>query len=65
MKAKCNQCGFSADVSKFKDVMSIYHDMGCPRCGTTNIDTSEINLAWKNEGREYGYGDDNFLRLKL
>ena len=64
MKAKCYQCGFSGDVSKFNDVMSIYHDICCPRCGTTRIDTSEINLTLKKEGREYGYGDDNFLRLK-
>jgi predicted Zn-ribbon and HTH transcriptional regulator len=61
MKAKCKQCGFYDDADKFEPTMSVYHDMRCPKCGTTAIDTSEINAAWKQKGDVYGYGDNNFM----
>lgn len=61
---RCKRCGWNgaphdADVSH-----SPYHDMKCPVCGTTQIDTSEINKAWAAEGKIYGYGDNNVLQMK-
>lgn len=52
---RCNQCGFQGDPSEFDPCLSPYHDLRCPKCGTTNIDTSD-------QGEEYGYGKSNFLR---
>lgn len=37
-KAKCNGCGFTASPEDFEPSMSPYHDLKCPKCGTTNID---------------------------
>lgn len=34
----CNGCGFTAPPEKFEPSMSPYHDLKCPKCGTTNID---------------------------
>lgn len=34
---------------------SLYHDLACPKCGTTAVDTSELNSG------NYIYGDGNFL----
>ena len=59
--AKCRQCGFVADSSLFETCLSVYHDMRCSKCRTTDVDTSEINAAWKARGEVYGYGDDNCL----
>ena len=59
--AKCNQCDYEAKGSAFDACFSAYHDLRCPKCGTTDVDTSEENKELKGE---YGYGDDNFLHLK-
>lgn len=52
---KCNNCGYEAKVDDFDAAMSVYHDLKCPKCGTTNLDTSDIAETW-------GYGDDNSLQ---
>jgi len=60
LKAKCLRpgCGYEGAVSKFKMAPSPYHDMRCPECGTTHVDTSEIKAKL---GDEYGYGKNNTL----
>jgi len=40
--------------------MSCYHDLRCPKCGTTQINTSEI----LKEDSEYGFGNNNFLIIQ-
>lgn len=54
-------CGWSGPPEKCKPSMSPYHDFQCPKCGTTALDTSELNAAWAKDGNRYGYGDRNFL----
>jgi len=34
----CEECGFTASPDEFEASSSAYHDLKCPRCGTTNID---------------------------
>ena len=60
LTARCLRpgCGFEGLVSKFKMAASPYHDMRCPECGTTHVDTSKIK---EKLGDEYGYGTNNFL----
>jgi len=59
--ARCKGCGFEDDVKKFDDCVSVYHDVRCPRCGTTAIDTSQVNAFYRAEGSAYGWGDGNML----
>lgn len=61
-RATCNGCGFNGHADEYKPCMSAYHDLRCPKCDTTDINTSEINEVWKFQGRTYGYGDDNSLK---
>lgn len=58
---KCNQCPFQGEPQEFKPCFSPYHDFYCPECGTSDVDTKDINEAWAKDGNEYGYGDNNFL----
>lgn len=60
MTVKCENCHWEGDASECKDACTVYHDLRCPECGTTELDTSDVNR--KMEG--YCYGDDNFLRMK-
>lgn len=59
----CNRCSHSDTPDNFDACLSSYHDMRCPKCGGTNIDTSKMAAEWKAAGREYGYGDNNTLIL--
>ena len=34
----CEECGFTASPDEFDASISAYHDLKCPKCGTTNID---------------------------
>ncbi len=34
----CEQCGFTASPDEFDASISLYHDLKCPICYTTNID---------------------------
>ncbi len=61
---KCNQCHWAGPTEECKPCSNVYHDMYCPECGTSNLDTSDFNREWKEGGRAYGYGDDNVLILK-
>jgi len=62
--AICNGCGFSDHPDNFKGCLTAYHDLRCPKCSTTDIDTSKVNEAWKARGEVYGYGDHNCLNIK-
>jgi hypothetical protein len=50
---KCNQCKYEGGPDTFDPSMSLYHDLKCPKCGTTNVDTEDM-------GEDYGYGKSNF-----
>lgn len=60
-EVKCNQCGWEGDAEECKPCFSAYHDLRCPGCRSTNLDTSELNKRWKAAGQEYGYGNHNVL----
>lgn len=61
-KVKCNACGFEAHPDKFKKYnMGMYHDLRCPKCNSTDINTSEI----KKSASDYSYGDNNCLSIPL
>lgn len=59
--AKCKGCGFEAEVKDFNDCASVYHDVRCPECGTTAVDTSQVNAYYRAAGSTYGWGDENML----
>lgn len=61
---RCRSCPWAGPPSECPTVASPYHDVRCPKCGTTDLDTSELCAAWAKEGRRYGYGDDNSLRME-
>lgn len=52
-------CGYIGLASTFEPTMSVYHDMRCPKCKTTNLDTS----AALEVKPDYGYGKYNTLDL--
>src|SRR3989344_8034425 len=56
---RCNGCGHEGPPEEFPPTMSPYHDFRCPKCGTTAINTSELNKEWAAQGKTYGYGDHN------
>lgn len=58
--AICNGCSFSGNANQFAASLSAYHDLRCPRCGTTDINTKLENENIKG----YGYGDNNTLQKK-
>ncbi len=58
MIATCKACNFRAEPKDFKACLTAYHDLRCPQCGSTNIDTSELNQQMEN----YGWGDNNSFR---
>lgn len=33
----CRGCGFSGHPDNFDACLSVYHDLKCPECGTTDI----------------------------
>ncbi len=35
---RCEECGFTANPEEFDASSSAYHDLKCPKCGTTDID---------------------------
>ena len=60
----CKMCKHVGEATTFKPAVSAYHDFYCPECGSSYIDTSELNKEWAEQGRHYGYGDDNVLTMK-
>lgn len=38
LRATCRGCGFSAHPDEFDACLSVYHELRCPECGTTDID---------------------------
>jgi len=60
-KRMSDDCGFTGPIGDFKRSMGVYKDIHCPKCGTSRVDTSDVNAAWAAEGKVYGYGDNNTL----
>lgn len=58
MIADCNKCDYVSHPKQFGGSLSPYHDLRCPACNSTDIDTSDLN----KEIPGYSYGDDNFLK---
>jgi predicted nucleic-acid-binding Zn-ribbon protein len=56
--AKCKRCHYSDTPDFFDASESLYHDLKCPKCGTTDIDTSQIS----EEFRDYGFGTNNMMQ---
>jgi hypothetical protein len=56
--AKCKRCDYKNTPDLFDASDSPYHDLKCPMCGTTDIDTSLIS----NEFRDYGFGTNNLMQ---
>jgi S-layer homology domain len=42
---------FEAEAKQFDDCASVYHDIRCPACGTTAIDTSRVNQSYREHGQ--------------
>lgn len=61
-EVKCNQCSWEGDAADCDACLSAHHDVRCPQCGTTNVDTSKLVQQYKEAGSEYSYGDDNTLK---
>lgn len=61
-EVSCKQCGWEGDAADAEPNLSPYHDLRCPHCGTTNLDTTGLQQSWAAAGKEYGYGTDNFLQ---
>lgn len=61
---KCEQCNFVGNPDEFECCFSAYHDFRCPKCGTTQINTEDINKEWAEKGKKYGCGDNNFLIMQ-
>ena len=64
MVVKCNGCGFKENDNCFKESSSPYHDLMCPKCGTTDLDTSELYFEWGKFNRLYGFGKDNTILME-
>ena len=52
----CNRCRHTGCVSTYKTPLSVYHDLKCPRCGSTDVNTAPLNALG-----DYDYGDNNTL----
>lgn len=67
-KCRMEDCGYEGTADEFGEAarraVTLYHDVRCPRCGTTKVDTSDIARAWAERGEVYGYGNNNSLNLK-
>ena len=60
----CKSCGWTGPADDCRAAMSAYHDLACPQCGSSNIDTSNLNKEWAERGEKYGFGDNNSLIMK-
>ena len=58
---RCKKCSFQGPIEDFKACRSVYHDMSCPECHTTAVDTTDVFDAWAADGKTYGYGKNNVL----
>lgn len=54
-------CGHQGPADGFKPAIGVYHDMHCPKCGTTQVDTTDIFEEWAARGEHYAYGKHNVL----
>jgi hypothetical protein len=40
----CNSCGYVGDVHTYLPVLSVYHDIACPKCRSTRNEHNRIYL---------------------
>jgi len=57
-RMKCNACGFSGNCTEFHFSLDHSHDVICPKCGSTKIDTSKMLEA----NPRYIYGSNNTIK---
>jgi hypothetical protein len=57
----CEECSWKGSPDDCGTSSSVYHDLTCPKCGTSNLDTSDLRKEFESQGRKYGYGDHNTL----
>ena len=55
--ATCNRCGFSGHADKFEACLSVWHDLRCPMCGTTDINQSNGLMVYLPEYTKKGLED--------
>ena len=60
MPAKCNECGYEGPQGRFRPHLYAAHDLECPNCGSTDINTSD--LLKRIPG--YSYGKNNTRSMK-
>lgn len=56
----CKECGYTSTSNNFHTCQSPYHDLRCPKCQTTHINTTDL-FKLKNK---YGYGNNNTLKME-
>ena len=39
---RCKSCGYVADARSYDAAMSVYADLSCPQCGSTNNDHNAV-----------------------
>ena len=61
-EVRCYKCGWKGAADDCNACISPLHDLKCPKCGTTDLDTSGLNQRHKEAGNEYSYGNDNYLK---
>ena len=59
----CESCGWEGPAEQAMTAFSVYHDLQCPECGTTYLDTSGLNKDWASRGQKYAYGDGNTIEF--
>ena len=60
---KCLRCNHKDREYNFLPSFSPYHDVLCPKCHSSNVDTAELNKEWTDRGDKYGYGNGNVLNM--
>jgi Zn-finger nucleic acid-binding protein len=60
-KLICRGCGFKNTEDEFDVSTNVNYEFICPKCGSINIDTSEINKECEECGQIYEYGKNNTI----
>lgn len=61
---ECKMCGFKGNADEFKAAFDAYHDMKCPVCDTTAVDTTDVSEEWAKNGKVYSFGKNNVLVME-
>lgn len=67
-KCEMEDCGYVGTTKEFADAgqehPTVYHDLRCPKCYTTAVDSSDTFTEWASQGKVYGYGRNNTLKSR-